>query len=110
MRTLGTRRKRSLAVVAAFVLAVLVGAVVMTGCQTPGQLISTEESVTCPLCKLETRTSSLKGFNFKMCVCPTCKAQQKEIWDGFYVEDALVQVCDKCQAVVMNCPACRAAK
>ena len=85
----------------------LLGTFLLIGCQTPGKVISVEESVLCPKCKAETRTSAIKGINYTTCICPDCKTEYTEIWDGFYDEGAVVHVCDNCKMIVEKCAACR---
>ncbi len=98
------------------IVAVALGGLVWTiGCQTSGKLVSSEESVVCPACRLETRTSAIKGLTYTKCVCPSCKqvstvdpefAEAVYAYVGNDIGDT-VHVCDSCQAIVEKCPVCR---
>jgi len=88
-------------------VAVFVGSIVIAGCQTPGQIVAVEEDVNCPVCKNVTRTTSIKGMNFKINVCPQCEKQYRDVWDGYTSGEVVAHVCDKCNALVELCPVCR---
>lgn len=103
------RRTFGWTLIGATILIVL-AAGILTGCQTAGKLVSSEESVVCPLCKNETRTTSIKGINFKTHVCPKCKKvyKLKDDWPdyGDYSDKLVGHVCDHCTALVEKCPLC----
>jgi predicted Zn-ribbon and HTH transcriptional regulator len=58
-----------------FTMAVIMLCIVMitTGCQTPGQVVSSKKSGTCPTCKNQTVTTPIKGLKYSRHVCPDCK-------------------------------------
>ena len=81
-------------------------AVLSTGCQTPGKLISVKDCPVCPMCKTETRTAAVKGLTYRKTICPGCR---KVSDSGTWMESqdlTSVVVCDKCKAVMANCPGC----
>lgn len=101
------RKTAGIAVVCAL-FAVMGFVVTATGCQEPGKVVKVQESTVCPMCKTVTETSSIEGMTFKTHVCPQCKEEYQEVWDGFYVPGVTAHVCTHCQALVEECPQCRA--
>ncbi len=101
-KLLSISRFRQIAVLCAAMLL----AIVVVGCQTSGKLVSVSESAVCPMCKTETRTTSIKGLTYKKHICPSCKTVRDT---GTFAEAAdltEVHVCDHCKAAVDKCPQC----
>ena len=103
----------AMASLAVMVASVTVG-VLLTGCQTPGVVVSSEKSAVCPLCATETVTSPIKGVTHKKHICPTCKkvttidpSAPVSLQDYVDPEVRMVQVCHHCQAAIVKCPDCR---
>lgn len=102
----------------AVMLAVLLGSMgsvaLLTGCQSPGRVLSTETSIACPMCKTQTVTSSIKGLTYKKHVCPGCKevstidpnapASMRDFVDP---DQQTIHVCEHCKTAVSKCPQCR---
>jgi len=90
--------------------AVLLAALIVSGCQQPGKIVSEEKDVLCPHCKVVTETTRIKGMNFTTHICPDCEKVYDEVWlgSGHYVEAG--HVCPTCGALVETCKACREAK
>ena len=57
------------------IAAVLLSTLFLASCQTSGQLVRTETSPDCPNCKLETRTSAIKGTTYTQWVGNGCKTE-----------------------------------
>lgn len=96
----------------------LLGAVgsgtLLTGCQIPGRVVSTETSRVCPLCRTQTVTSPIKGMTYKKHVCPDCKkvstidpAAPTYLRDYVAPGQQTIHVCAHCEAAVSKCPLCR---
>ena len=102
--------KRGTLIVAVALAAVLLGAVVLSGCQQPGKIVAEEKDVLCPHCKVVTETTRIKGMNFKTHICPDCKKVYKEVWLGSGHSVEVGHVCPKCGALVETCKACREGK
>lgn len=94
----------------AFMAASLLGAVgsvsLLTGCQTPGQVLSVETSDVCPMCRTETRTTVVKGLSYKKHVCPSCRNIEDYEMIGERDVVEITHVCDKCEALVSKCEQC----
>lgn len=77
------------------------------GCQTSGQLKSSESSIICPNCKTETRTTPFQGINYKKHMCPDCRYETVMDETGEIAPWKTVHVCDNCNALVEKCPLCK---
>lgn len=81
-----------------------------TGCQTPGQVVSTTKSEACPTCENQIVTTPIKGLKYTKHVCPSCKTTKTIDPNGVYDEigpDILtVHVCKKCSSIVEPCKQC----
>jgi len=103
------------AVVMAAVLLGTIGSVaLLTGCQTPGKVVSEETSSVCPMCKTQMVTSPIKGLTVKKHVCPGCKnvstidpAAPASMQDYVDPDQKTIHVCEHCKAAVSKCPLCR---
>lgn len=88
----------------------LVAGASITGCQTPGRVVSTEPSIVCPTCERQTVTSPIKGLKYKKHVCPQCKTVYSNDAPVAYDEVAddmgAIHVCEYCQANLITCPQC----
>ena len=60
------------------VTAVLSTLILITGCQYPGKVVSTQTSDVCPQCEMQTVTSPIKGLTYTKHVCPNCKTVVKQ--------------------------------
>jgi len=105
--------KRNTLVKTAIALSVLSALILISGCQTPGKVVSTEPSAVCPQCETQTVTSAIKGLTYTKHVCPHCKTVETDAsktsaamsaYTSMDVET--VQVCKHCESVVTPCPAC----
>ena len=112
--------KTAITTTAAVVMAVILGSLgsvaLLSGCQLPGKVVSTESSSVCPMCKTQTVTSPIKGLTYTKMVCPSCHTEttldpgQEEIlrnYVGLGSDVTTVHVCDHCKAMVEKCPRCR---
>lgn len=111
--------KTAITTTAAVVVAVILGSLglvtLLSGCQIPGKVVSTETSSVCPICKTQTVTSPIKGLTYTKMVCPSCHTEttidptREEILRnlGIWSDEQTVHVCDHCKAVVEKCPLCR---
>ncbi|NOY79444.1 MAG: hypothetical protein GXP31_00415 [Kiritimatiellaeota bacterium] len=81
-------------------------ALAVAGCQTPGKLVSTATSTVCPMCKSETRTTAVKGLTYTKHICPKCKTVRNTGTSDEAADATQVHVCDQCKAVVNTCPLC----
>ena len=88
----------------------LVSLLTVTGCQTPGQVVSIKTSEVCPTCENQTKTTPIKGLKYTMHVCPQCETVYSNDSTVTYdeVEDDMgaVHVCHYCQANVVTCKQC----
>ena len=105
--------KKNIIVKSAIALSVLSALILISGCQTPGKVVSTETSEVCPQCETQTVTTPIKGLTYTKHVCPMCKTIETDAsktsaamasYTSMDVET--VHVCEHCQAVVMPCPGC----
>jgi len=85
----------------------------IAGCQSPGNVTSTESSITCPICKTETVTLPVKGLAYTRHVCPQCKTIETDasktssaMASYTSMNNETVHVCQHCKSVVMPCPLC----
>ena len=106
----------SAAAMMAVVLVSIGSTLLLTGCQIPGKVLSTETSSVCPACKTQTVTSPIKGLTYTKHICPMCKSEstinpeQGEIlrdYVGLTSDMKTVHVCAHCKAVISTCPMCR---
>ena len=83
---------------------------VVSGCQTPGQVVSTKKSEVCPTCENQTKTTPIKGLKYTTHVCPQCETVYSNDSSVTYdeVEDDMgaVHVCHYCQVNVVTCKQC----
>ena len=87
--------------------------ILISGCQAPGKVVSSEDSEICPQCKTETVTTPIKGLTYKKHTCPLCK---DVVVDDSVASSAMatytsrdietVHVCKNCKSIVEPCPAC----
>jgi len=80
--------------------------VLMSGCQTSGEVLSMESSIVCPNCMTETRSSPFKGINYKKHICPDCRTEKVMDESGEISPWEDVHVCDRCDTIVEECPLC----
>ena len=82
----------------------------ITGCQTPGQVVSTEASEVCPTCENQTVTTPIKGLKYTRHICPHCKTVEDEnapkVYDEMGDSMATIHVCNYCKANIISCPQC----
>jgi hypothetical protein len=88
--------------------------ILISGCQTPGKVVSTETSKVCPTCKTETVTTPIQGLTYKKHTCPFCK---DVVTDDSAASSAMatytsrdietVHICNNCKSIVEPCSACR---
>ena len=97
----------------AIALSVLSALILISGCQTLGQVVSTEASEVCPQCETQTVTTPIKGLTYTKHVCPLCKTVETDasktsaaMADYTSMEIGTVHVCKNCESVVTPCPAC----
>jgi hypothetical protein len=111
MKAQSNRKKRTLILVAAFV----VGALLIGGCQSSNKVVSVQASDACPTCKLDTRVQPITGLTYTKGTCPSCKEVSTlddstravvEDYVGGQVGDT-VHVCDGCKTLVEGCSVCR---
>ena len=79
--------------------ALLAGVLLMSGCQTAGQVVSSKPSATCPDCKDQVVTSSIQGINFTRVVCPTCQ----KVWavpESAYDHQTMDYYCPRCEKLI----------
>ena len=79
--------------------ALLVGSLMMTGCQSAGQVVSSKPLVTCPDCKMEVVTSRIKGLDFTRVVCPMCG----KVWVPSR-DPKKYPVCPECKEIYESLP------
>ncbi len=79
--------------------ALLLSMILMSGCQTAGQVVSSKPLATCPDCSSQVVTSSIKGLDYTRVVCPPC---QKVVVmpEGAYWHREMVYYCPRCKALV----------
>lgn len=87
--------------------------ILISGCQTPGKVVSTEASEVCPECKTETVTSPIKGLTYTKHTCPLCRevvtddsAASSAMASYTSMDMETVHVCKKCSSIVEPCSAC----
>lgn len=81
--------------------------VAMAGCQSPGKLVQTEDSLACPKCKNVTKTTPLAGVNYTSHTCSECGEEDTGVSDdGFMTEHH----CTHCETHVGTCKQCQALK
>ncbi len=85
------------------ILLCVIVSVVITGCQTPGKVVSEEVSPVCPTCKTTLKTSAIKNINYSQHVCPSCRQTHIPGPDN---DGSIIHVCDKCKKGVSKCPQC----
>ena len=105
--------KRNSILKTATTLAVLCTLILIVGCQTPGEVVSTQTSDVCPQCEIQTVTSPIKGLTYTKHVCPTCKTVETDasktsaaLTTYTSMDIETVHVCDHCKSVVEPCPVC----
>jgi len=102
------KRKNLLKSVAA--LSLLGTFILVSGCQTPGKVVSTETSELCPICKNETVTTPIKGLTYTKHVCPSCKTVvdtgKTPNYDELGDLGNEIQVCTHCESSLITCPTC----
>jgi hypothetical protein len=85
--------------------------ILISGCQTPGKVVSTLTSEVCPTCKNQTVTTPIKGLKYTRHVCPSCETTEvvdpQGIYDEMGPEIKTVHVCKKCSSIVEPCPLCK---
>ncbi|MGO8703171.1 MAG: hypothetical protein ACLQVA_05085 [Candidatus Brocadiia bacterium] len=79
--------------------ALLLSMILMSGCQTAGQVVSSKPLAVCPDCSSQEVTSSIKGLDYTRVVCPPC---QKVVVmpEGAYWHREMVYYCPRCKALV----------
>ena len=96
-----------MAKIAIFSLAVLlVSTILMSGCTTPGQVVSSKPLIACPDCNQQVITSRIKGLDFTRVVCPTCH----KVWtlpEGAYSDQTVAYYCPRCKELIATCPDCQ---
>jgi len=87
--------------------------ILIAGCQSPGKVVSTQTSVVCPQCEMQTVTSPIKGLTYTKHVCPGCKMVETDeaktsaaLANYTSMNTETVHVCEHCKSVVTPCPAC----
>lgn len=102
--------KRNTLLKSAVALSLLGSFILASGCQTPGKVVSTEESVLCPICKNETVTMPVKGLTYTKHVCPSCKTVvdtgKTPNYDELGDLGSEIHVCTACEASLIICPQC----
>jgi Zn finger protein HypA/HybF involved in hydrogenase expression len=82
--------------------ALLAGTILMSGCQTAGQVVSSKPLATCPQCMEQVVTSSIKGDDFTRVVC-SCP----QVWVSHaspYSHERLAYYCPDCREVISPYP------
>ena len=83
-----------------FPLVALFAAVILiSGCQTAGQVVSSKPLASCPSCSSQVVTSSIKGLDFTRVECPTCD----KVWmlpESAYEHGTLDYYCPRCEALI----------
>jgi ssDNA-binding Zn-finger/Zn-ribbon topoisomerase 1 len=84
----------------------LAGAILMGGCQSPGQVVSSKPVIACPDCSQQVVTSRIKGLDFTRVVCPTCH----KVWtlpESAYSDQTIAYYCPQCKELIALCPDCQ---
>ena len=79
--------------------ALLLGMMLMSGCQTAGQVVSSKPLVTCPDCSRQVVTTSIKGVDFTRVVCPMCQ----KVWvapESAYEHGTLAYYSPRCEELI----------
>jgi hypothetical protein len=76
------------------------------GCQTPGVVLSEEQSPQCPGCKSITTTGPIKGTKNTEMHCPNCKTKYIDNSIGEYEDYTVIHSCSKCGINVKACEQC----
>jgi hypothetical protein len=102
--------KMNIVVTSSLVVILFIILMTATGCQTPGQVVSTTNSDVCPTCQNQTVTTSIKGLKYTKHVCPQCETVYSNDASKTYgeIEDDMgaIHVCHYCQANVVTCKQC----
>ena len=104
--------------VAGGLLCVVFLSLYLVGCQTPGKVEAVENSPVCPNCKTETRSHLIDGLSYTKHICKSCRTEITADPHGAttYGQDGqgleqhgvqTVHVCDKCKAIIGECPQCK---
>lgn len=91
--------------VVALCAAMLLG-IVLTGCQTGRHHMGRNHDVMCPMCQMQTRTTSGDGLIYAKHVCPGCRAVYNTGTSDEAAALTKVHVCDRCKTTVEKCPMC----
>jgi hypothetical protein len=81
-------------------------AIVAAGCKTSDMAMVQKESVKCPMCKMQTRTTAADGLVYAKHVCPGCHTVYNTGTSDEAAALTAVHVCDRCKATVEKCPMC----
>jgi cytochrome c-type biogenesis protein CcmH/NrfF len=89
------------------IITVFAAALMMAGCQTPGTVISENESPHCPACSTVTTTGPIKGTTMTTEMhCPACKTTYIDQSIGEIEDIQVVHHCDSCGINVKACKQC----
>ena len=84
----------------------LVGAFLLSGCQSPGTVVSSKPVINCPDCHEQVVTSRIKGLDYTRVVCPMCH----KVWtlpEGAYTDQTIAYYCPHCKELIALCPDCQ---
>ena len=105
--------RRSIVSIVAMI--VFVAGLAVSGCHSEHKMAAAGTGETCPVCNTEIRVMPLTDLAYTICVCPECKRVSTldaatraavETYAGGPIGDA-VHVCDRCDAIIESCAACR---
>jgi len=83
--------------------ALLVSTILMSGCTTAGQVVSSKPLMTCANCNEQVVTSSIKGLDFTRVVCPQCE-KVLVMPDGAYGHSTTAYYCADCKGLTPAIP------
>ena len=83
--------------------ALFVSTILLSGCTTAGQVVSSKPLMTCPDCSQQVVTSSIKGLDFTRVVCPKCE-KVLVMPEGAYEHRTTAYYCPDCKALTPTVP------
>ena len=100
---------------AAIAMAAFLALTLAGGCRTAGRTASAEADMRCPQCQAQTVTAPVEGLTYTTHACPCCKKVETDVAktspalaNYTSMGSRTLQVCERCECVVMECPSCDA--
>lgn len=84
-------------------LIIIVVALAAAGCQNSGLVLESRSSSFCTECKMETKSTFIKGVTVSSFMCPKCETEI-EYDDG---GEETFHICANCGRALEKCPICK---